>query len=86
MLQRFRLGANKLAREITITLILKIIVLLAIWYFFFSHPIAESLTQDNIRHQILGSQLSVEPSRLHSSFNINHHRAIGGDNTWSPRV
>ena len=86
MLQRFRLGANKLAREITITLILKIIVLLAIWYFFFSHPITDSLTQDNIRHQILGYKLSAEPSRLLSSFNLNHYRAVGGDNTWSPRV
>jgi len=86
MLQRIWYNANKLVREITLTLIIKIIVLFGIWYFFFSHPVTDSLTPDSIRQKILGYTYTVAPQRLTTLSNINSYRTFEGERTWSPRV
>ena len=86
MFRGLRLGAKKLAKEITLTLILKIILIFSIWYFFFSHPVDDSLTDEKVRRQILGSvQSGFHSSDFHPSTLIITS-AFQGDPPWLQRV
>ena len=59
MIRKLVTGNNKLAREITLTLIIKVMLIYGIWYFFFSEPVDDSLTDDKVRSQILGMTIVV---------------------------
>ena len=59
MLRKPVTGNNKLAREITLTLIIKVMLIYGIWYFFFSEPVDDSLTDDKVRSQIFGMTITV---------------------------
>jgi hypothetical protein len=54
MLRKLVTGKNKLAREITLTLIIKVTLIYTIWYLFFSNPVDDSLTEEKVRSQIFG--------------------------------
>jgi hypothetical protein len=72
MFKQMRIRASKLAREITFTLILKIVLIISIWYFFFSNPVDDSLTEDKVRHQILGSSQYNLPSSYYQFLTFSY--------------
>ena len=45
---------NALAREITIVLLVKLFLILGLWYAFFSHPLDRHLTDRGVSAVILG--------------------------------
>jgi hypothetical protein len=86
MLRRFRAHANKLAREITITLLLKILLIIGIWYLFFSHPVDDTLTEEKVRQQILGAPFPGAHPSSSSLITDNHYHRFEGVHAWSPKV
>lgn len=45
----------KLWKEITLVVTLKIIVIMAIWYFWFSDPVEKHLTTEKVAQQMVGA-------------------------------
>jgi|GEM_PF-4388442 len=64
LLQRDRLG-----REITLTLLLKIVAIAAIWYLFFSEPVDDGLSDHAVAGALLGaaSTAGAEQTEFHST-------------------
>ncbi|KPJ96357.1 MAG: hypothetical protein AMJ53_00860 [Gammaproteobacteria bacterium SG8_11] len=48
-----------LAWEISITLVLKVILIYAIWLWFFSNPVDEHLDDNQVQNAIFGSHIPV---------------------------
>lgn len=77
MFQRMRSGISQYAKEITLTLIVKLILIFGIWFFFFSQPIDDSLSSDKVRQQILGSSELQQPTSVFQSIKTSQ-----GDHSW----
>jgi len=45
---------NPLAKEITVALLIKLVVIFGLWYAFFSHPVDRNLTDRGVSAVILG--------------------------------
>ena len=45
---------NPLAKEITVALVVKLLLIFGLWYAFFSHPIDQMLTDSGVSAVILG--------------------------------
>lgn len=82
MFQRIRIGVSKFAKEITLTLLLKVILIFALWYFFFSQPVEKSLTDDKVRQQILGATQYDQSASENSSFTFQQSQNLRGKHSW----
>jgi len=57
---RKRLSRRSLAVEITTVLILKLVLILALWQAFFSEPLDQQLTEESMQAWLLGQPASTE--------------------------
>jgi len=57
---RQHLKRKSLAAEITIVLILKLVLILALWQAFFSEPLDQQLTEKSMQAWLLGQPASTE--------------------------
>ena len=57
---RKRLSRRSLAVEITTVLILKLVLILALWQAFFSEPLDQQLTEKSMQAWLLGQPASTE--------------------------
>ncbi len=58
-----KLRGNPLAREITVVLLVKLLLIFGLWYAFFSHPIERQLTDRGVSAVILGQNARATPAR-----------------------
>lgn len=54
---------NPLAKEITVVLVVKILLIFGLWYAFFSQPLDRHLTDRNVSAVILGQDARGTPAR-----------------------
>jgi len=54
---------NPLAKEITLALLVKLLLIFGLWYAFFSHPIDRELTDSGVSAVILGHGNQGTPAR-----------------------
>lgn len=44
---------TRYAKEISLTVVIKLMLLTAIWFFCFSHPVADRMTRQDLAHHLL---------------------------------
>jgi hypothetical protein len=74
-----KIQRNSLRREITVVLLVKLALLFAIWFAFFSHPLDRSLTGHDVSRVLVGSgadspapNADVRPSHVDNNKESGH--------------
>lgn len=59
-----------LRREIILTLLVKVVVILALWYVFFSEPIDDTLTDSQVSNVFFSSSLPDKAQTVKDDYNL----------------